>query len=382
MGTSLELSAGRIVARISPRIVTGAIVAGTVTVDCASASAVIVNLSLTANVTSVVYQNLPTVCLVRWMITQSGGPLTFPANAHPPGTVVDGDYHIYPDATMTRLWWETFDGGTTATLESNAPAPGTAGDAYAASHEADTTAHPASSIVNTPAGNIAATTVQAAINELDSEKSATGHTHSGVYEPAGTVGTHAALPQTHGISAFGASLVDDADAAAARTTLELVIGTHVQAQAAELAALADLTSAADKLPYFTGSGAAALADFLAVARTFCAASTVEAQRAIIEAAAPSAVTITGNTTLTKAAHQGKVLYCTTGALTLTVNNSTDFDAYASCEIWNKTGAVVTFIATATINRVGSKPLTLPANGKAVLSREATADTYLLTGEMA
>jgi hypothetical protein len=34
--------------------------------------------------------------------------------------------------------------------------------------DADT--HPASSITNTPAGNIVATTVQAAINELDSEK--------------------------------------------------------------------------------------------------------------------------------------------------------------------------------------------------------------------
>jgi hypothetical protein len=77
-----------------------------------------------------------------------------------------------------------------------------------------------------------------------------------------------------------------------------------------------------------------------------------------------------------------VLYCTTGALNLTVNASTDFDAYASCEIVNKTGAVVTFVATATINRIGSKPLTLPANGRATLMREATTDVYLLTGEMA
>jgi hypothetical protein len=105
-------------------------------------------------------------------------------------------------------------------------------------------------------------------------------------------------------------------------------------------------------------------------------------RAIIEAAAPSVVTISSSTTLTAASHQGKVLYCTTGALSLTVNNSTDFNAYASCEIVNKTGAVVTFVATATINRIGSKPLTLPANGRATLMREATADVYLLTGEMA
>lgn len=105
-------------------------------------------------------------------------------------------------------------------------------------------------------------------------------------------------------------------------------------------------------------------------------------RAAIEAAVPDVVTVAASDTLTKAEHQGKVLYCTTGALSLTVDNSTDFDAYGSCEIVNKTGAVVTFVATATINRIGSKPLTLPANGRATLMREATADTYLLTGEMA
>ncbi len=83
---------------------------------------------------------------------------------------------------------------------------------------------------------------------------------------------------TYDLTAAGKALLDDADAAAQRVTMGVEIGSDVQAYDAELAALAGLTSAADKGIQFTGSGTAGTFDLTAAGKALLDDADAAAQR--------------------------------------------------------------------------------------------------------
>ena len=111
--------------------------------------------------------------------------------------------------------------------------------------------HPASSISNTPAGNIAANTVQAAINELDSEKVAantaiTGATKTKItYDSKGLV--------TAGADATASEITN--------TPVAPITSTNVQGALNEVASLADSASSAASAAQSTANNAASAAAY-------------------------------------------------------------------------------------------------------------------------
>ena len=72
---------------------------------------------------------------------------------------------------------------------------------------------------------------------------------------------------TYDLTAAGKALLDDADASAQRTTMGVAIGSDVQAYDAGLASIAGLTTAADKVIYTTGSDTYAVTSFTAFGRS-------------------------------------------------------------------------------------------------------------------
>ena len=164
------------------------------------------------------------------------------------------------------------------------------------------------------------------------------------------------------LTAAGRALIDDADASAQRTTLGLVIGTDVQAQDAELAAIAGLTSAADRLPYFTGSGTASLATFTAAGRALVDDADASAQRTTLglgtiatQAAASVSITggsVTGITDLAIADGGTNASSAVAAADNLNTK-STNIASASTTDLSTATGTLAHITGTTTITAFGT-----------------------------
>lgn len=150
------------------------------------------------------------------------------------------------------------------------------------------------------------------------------------------------------LNELAAAINDDASFAASITTALAgkASTTHnhsgvYQPADADLTALAGLTSAADKLPYFTGSGTAALADFTALARTLLGSSTVAAVRSALGFGTAKVT----NHVPSNVSPSGTTLVDTTG-LSFTVANGTHYVFRAVLWVTGESAADIDVAVTA------------------------------------
>lgn len=157
--------------------------------------------------------------------------------------------------------------------------------------------------------------------------------------------TGAGATALQSLTGFARTILDDPDAVTVRTTI------GAQASDADLSAIAALTSAANKVVYYTGSGTAALTDFTAFGRSLAGAADAAAARTALGVSAGQAITAMGIYSIsggfvTVLYDNGLTVARTgTGAYTITLDTAaSSADAWA---FWVQCGYDATNIRVAT-----------------------------------
>lgn len=245
----------------------------------------------------------------------------------------------------------------------------------------------ASSITNTPAGNIAATNVQAAINELDTEK-----------QPLNSNLTSIAALTT---AAYGRSLLETASEAALKALINLEIGTDVQAYDATLTAFAGGLTAANKIPYATALNILGELDFKdeddMASNSATAIPSQQSVKAYVDAQAGSLTIETKKATTSGTSVEWTSLPAGIKRISVIFNGVSPGDTHMGIQIGDSGGYETTgysapsaTIATSGITannitteyRIGGSNFVSAANGTVVLSLfEASTNTWSIDGSL-